>query len=173
MQSLHLLSVVSSLAQAAACSYQNIPLFGIVGASLAFLVSQAIKTIAAPVLAKSAISAVSLLAALLLGMKLTFSIGEAAFLAQLVVLVKYLWSAAEWTVLQKISYAVLISVMMATVAVSSVSQFVSFARNPLVLPSATIGSIYGVTKLFNMDLNEVKARYTCYLRNVPPLTSLV
>lgn len=158
VQLLHLLSVVCALAQAAICSYQNIPLFGIVGASLGFLVSQAIKTIAPPVLIKSAISAVSLQVALLIGMKQTFSVGEAAFLAQLVVLVKYLWSAAEWTILQKASYSVLTGTMMAVVAVSSIAQVLNLARNPLVLPTATIGSIYAVSKLFNIDPLEVKSR---------------
>lgn len=158
MEQLHLLSVVASLTQAALCSYQNVPLFGAVGASLGFLVSQAIKTIAPPVLAKSAISAVSLQVALLIGMKQTFSVGEAAFLAQLVVLLKYLWSAAEWTILQKASYAALIGTTMAVVAVSSIAQVLNFARNPLVLPTVTLGSIYGVSHIFRIDPIELKTK---------------
>jgi len=158
LEELHSLSAALVLAQALAGSFQNPLLLVILGGASAALGAQ-ITTIPIVTLVKSALSSATLQAALLVGLKGTFSLGEASILAQLIVMGKFLFSSAfadDWTIVQRLAYLVWIGTVLGTMLTSTLTNFIPALRSPLVLGASVAGALAGAMKLLNLDT------FACY-----------
>lgn len=155
---LHIFAVTNALAQVFACSIKLPPVLATCVASFGFLVTQCSDLPLLQVV-RSAVSAVLLQVSLVIGLGGTFSLGEAAFVSQLVVLTKYLWTAGEWTLLQRVSYVLWASTLLGVLVTASIGSLLPKAQNPLALTASTAAVFAGGLRLMGLGLADLVTLY--------------
>lgn len=137
--SLHSLAAAVILGQALVCNLGNVPVAGVMAAGLAYLVSTA-SFLPKTVLLKTVLSGVIIQNALLSTLGSTFSVGESAFLAQLFVMAKYMWSQGGWLFAYDLCYFSVITTCIGTVLAVTLAKQVNFLRGFLLLPVSISGA---------------------------------
>jgi hypothetical protein len=155
---LHTVATLASLVQALVYSYQSVGIASaIIGAFSALIYQQNLTS--DTVLFKTAISAAVIQLGILVSATGSFTPGEAAFLAQLVVLAKYLWTIGNWTPIQQVTYVLWVSTALGIIITVSLKQFAPFLCNPVVLLTTISSFFAGGSHLLKFDFESLLRMY--------------
>lgn len=137
-------------------SFQSLAVFATLVSFLAWTIQNIGESpLAITTILRSAASAAVLQTALLLCVPKTFTIGEATFFAQCIVILKYLWTTVQWSVLDRLGYALLISTIIGSVCNYAIGMVNPLLSNIVTLLFTIIGCLYATLKVFDSDLSVI------------------